>query len=83
VAKRFTAIAIQIVELLSAQRGIHVTKEWVRKAKKGAWTSFAEHLIDEVSSTMESGDHDALKEELRELDLLKYCESALEERRRS
>jgi hypothetical protein len=77
-----TLRAPQIVELLSAQRGIHVKEDWVRQAKKRAWAAFAEHLIDEVACTLESGDLDVLEEELIELDLLKYCRSALEKRRR-
>jgi RNA polymerase sigma-70 factor (ECF subfamily) len=77
-----TLRAPQIVERLSAQRGIHVKEDWVRQAKKRAWASFADHLIDEVASTFESGDLDVLEEELIELDLLKYCQSALGKRRR-
>ncbi|QDV39467.1 hypothetical protein [Tautonia plasticadhaerens] len=77
-----TLRAPQIVERLSTQRGIHVKEDWVRQAKKRAWASFADHLIDEVASTLESGDLDVLEEELIDLDLLKYCQSALKKRRR-
>jgi len=72
----------QIVESLSVQRGIHVSADWVRQAKKRAWASFANHLIDEVACSLGTDDLDMLAEELSELDLLKYCRSALDGRRR-
>src|SRR5262249_3184104 len=54
----------QIVESLSVQRGIRVSADWVRQAKKRAWTSFANHLIDEVAHSLGTDDLHTLTEEL-------------------
>jgi hypothetical protein len=41
---------------------------------------FAELLLDEVATSLERPTHEELAAELRELDLLKYCRSALDRR---
>jgi RNA polymerase sigma factor (sigma-70 family) len=70
----------QLVVLLSTQRGINRKEDWVRQAKKRAWQQFARLLIDEVASTLESGDLGLLAAELIELDLVRYCRSNLIEK---
>ena len=42
---------------------------------------FAALLLEEVARSLETSDPPALEEELRALDLLRYCRSALERRR--
>jgi RNA polymerase sigma-70 factor (ECF subfamily) len=70
----------QLVVLLATQRGIDRKEDWVRQAKKRAWEQFARLLIDEVASTLESGDLGLLAAELIELDLIRYCRSNLIEK---
>ena len=50
----------------------------VRKALQRSHAKFAELLVDEVATSLGAPSRDELAEELRELDLLKYCRSALE-----
>jgi RNA polymerase sigma-70 factor (ECF subfamily) len=75
------AQAPDLAERLSAQLGSPVRADWVRQAKTRAPKKFAELLIDEVARSLETDDPDRLAQELTELDLLRYCRSALEKRR--
>jgi RNA polymerase sigma-70 factor (ECF subfamily) len=53
-----------------------------RKAlERGHW-KFADLLLDEVAATLADPQLDDIEAELRELDLLRYCKSALERRRK-
>jgi RNA polymerase sigma-70 factor (ECF subfamily) len=67
-------------EQLSAQLGKPLTGDWVRKTLQRAQAKYADLLLDEVCFSLGSGDLDAVQKELRELDLLKYCRSAVARR---
>jgi len=43
-----------------------------------AHAKFAELLVDEVATSLGTPSREEVAEELRELDLLKYCRSAVE-----
>jgi RNA polymerase sigma-70 factor (ECF subfamily) len=66
---------------LSVLLGKQVTGDWVRKTQQRAQAKFAGLLIDEVARSLGTDAAEVLKGELRELDLLRYCRSALAERR--
>ncbi len=68
----------QMAEQLSARLGTAMRADQVRKALQRSHAKFAELLVDEVATSLGSPSRDELTEELRELDLLKYCRSALE-----
>jgi RNA polymerase sigma-70 factor (ECF subfamily) len=72
--------SVEIAERLSAQLGRLLTAVWVRKALERAHAKFADLLLDEVAISLERATREGLEQELRELDLLKYCRSALERR---
>ena len=72
----------QIAEELAASLGKPVTGAWVRKNLQRAHEKFADLLLEEVARSLESAEGEALRDELRELDLLKYCQSALARRER-
>jgi hypothetical protein len=52
----------------------------VRKAIQRAHEKFADLLVKEVEESLDAPTAAELTEELRNLDLLKYCRSALERR---
>ncbi len=70
----------KMAEELAARLGTSLRSDQVRKALQRSHAKFAELLIDEVAITMGEPSHDELAEELREVELLKYCRSALERR---
>jgi len=70
----------EMAERLGAQLGRPLTAAWVRKALQRAHAKFADLLLDEVAVSLEDATREGLEQELRELDLLKYCRSALERR---
>jgi RNA polymerase sigma-70 factor (ECF subfamily) len=70
----------QMAEELGTRLGRPLTADWVRKAVQRAQARFADLLIEEVATSLEGGTEEELREELRELDLLRYCRSALERR---
>ena len=72
----------QMAEQLSAQLGNPMRPDQVRKALERSHAKFAELLVDEVASSLGNPTPEELAEEVRELDLLKYCRSALDRRRR-
>ncbi len=74
------ATSPQIAEALSAQLGKPLTADGVRKTLQRAHTKFAELLVDEVACSLETPTPEELRQELRELDLLRYCQSAVERR---
>ena len=63
---------------LGARLGTSMRPDQVRKALQRSHAKFAELLVDEVATSLGVPSRDELAEELRELDLLKYCRSALE-----
>jgi RNA polymerase sigma factor (sigma-70 family) len=71
----------EMAERLGAQFGKPVSAAWVRKVLQRAHEKFAELLVAEVAHSLESATDAELGEELRELDLLRYCRSALARRR--
>ena len=70
----------RIAEELHATLGKPLTAAWVRKNLQRAHEKFADLLLDEVAASLEDAKGEALNEELRELDLLKYCQSAVARR---
>jgi RNA polymerase sigma-70 factor (ECF subfamily) len=62
---------------LSAELARPLTAESVRKALQRAHARFADLLLDEVARGLDDASPAALEEELRALDLLKYCRTAL------
>ena len=70
----------EIAEKLSLARDTPVTPARVRKTLERAHAKFADLLIDEVAADLDSPSVDDLSAELGELDLLKYCRSALQRR---
>jgi RNA polymerase sigma-70 factor (ECF subfamily) len=71
----------QLAEQVQAQLGKGVTAAWVRKTLQRARDKFAALLLDEVAQSLETSEPEALRKELQELDLLKYCREALERRK--
>jgi RNA polymerase sigma factor (sigma-70 family) len=70
----------QMAEQLAAKLHQPLTADAVRKHIERAHRRFAELLVDEVAASLDSGSQQDLERELRELDLLRYCRSALERR---
>ncbi len=67
-----------MAEPLSKQLGKSLSPEAVRQTLHRARERFADLLLDEIAHSLESDAVEQLEEELRELDLLKYCQPALE-----
>ena len=65
---------------LSAQLGRPVTGAWVRKTQQRAHAKYADLLIEEVLHSLGEAGPGGLKQELEELDLLRYCRHALTKR---
>jgi DNA-directed RNA polymerase specialized sigma24 family protein len=72
--------AAEMAERLAAPLGKPVTAAGVRKALQRAHAKFADLLLDEVARSLEGPTPELLCAELRDLDLLRYCRSALERR---
>src|SRR5262249_24800868 len=68
----------QVAEQLSAQLCEPCNAAWVRKALQRAHDRFADLLLQEVAHSLPLVSREALRQELQDLDLLKYCQSALE-----
>jgi RNA polymerase sigma-70 factor (ECF subfamily) len=62
---------------LTEQFGRPMTPEYVRKALQRARAGFADALLACVAESLPDAGEDELEAELRALDLLKYCQSAL------
>jgi DNA-directed RNA polymerase specialized sigma24 family protein len=71
----------RMAEELGARLGTSLRPDQVRKALQRSHAKFAELLIDEVALSLLDPSHENLAEELREVELLKYCKSSLERRR--
>lgn len=74
------AASAQMAEQLAAALGKTVNAAWVRKTLQRAHEKFADLLLDEVAHSLETAEREPLRQELETLDLLKYCQSALERR---
>ena len=73
----------EMAKFLGEQLGRDVTPEWVRKTKQRAHEKFAELLLDEVAASLGGADGAELEQELKALDLLRYCKTALAKRGKS
>ena len=69
-----------MAERLSQQLGRPMTAENVRKTIQRAHTKFADLMLELVAESLDEPTYQALEEELKALDLLRYCRSALERR---
>ncbi len=72
----------EMAERLTRQLDKPMTAENVRKTLQRAHLKFAELLLDQIADSLPDQTPDDLEGELRALDLLKYCRSALERRRK-
>lgn len=70
----------QMAEQLSAQLGKPISAALVRKSLQRAHDKFADLLLDEVALSLEAADRAELEQELKDLDLLRFCRAALERR---
>jgi len=68
---------------LSEKLGREITPVNVRQLVRRARARFGELLLDDIRASLEGASWDRVEEELAELDLLKYCQDMLEERRGS
>ena len=69
----------EMADRLTAQLGKPMTPENVRKTLQRAQAKFADLLLDRVAESLDDPSAD-LEAELKELDLLRYCRSALARR---
>lgn len=67
----------EMAEQLSALLGHRVTAAWVRQTLHRGRDKFAELLLTEVADTLQDPTSQELVEELSDLGLLTYCETAL------
>jgi RNA polymerase sigma-70 factor (ECF subfamily) len=74
------AASPQIAEQLSVQLGKPFTAGQIRVTLHRARAKFAELLVDEVTRSLEAPGPAELVQEIRDLDLLKYCRAALKRR---
>jgi RNA polymerase sigma-70 factor (ECF subfamily) len=70
----------QMAERLTERFGKPFTADAVRKALQRAHAQFSDLLLEEVARTLNDPAPADLENELRALDLLRYCRSALERR---
>jgi DNA-directed RNA polymerase specialized sigma24 family protein len=68
-----------LAERLSEQLGKPIDAAWVRKTLQRAHRKYARLLVEEVKASLAAPTPEAVRQELLELDLLKYCRSALAE----
>jgi RNA polymerase sigma-70 factor (ECF subfamily) len=66
---------------LTAQLDKPMSPENVRKSLQRAHSKFAELMLDQVADSLHEATVEELESELKELDLLRYCRSALDQRR--
>lgn len=67
----------EIAEALNRRIGKNLSADTIRKTLERARTKFAALVLEQVACLCESNDAEGLRAELRQLDLLKYCQSAL------
>lgn len=75
------ATSAELAGRLATRLGKPVRADQVRKALQRAHDGFAGLLLEEVARSLGTESGVDLEQELRELDLLKFCQSALERRR--
>ncbi len=68
----------EMARLISQQLKKEVSADWVRKTKQRAHEKFAALLLEEVAASLEGASHAELEQELKALDLLRYCRTALD-----
>jgi RNA polymerase sigma-70 factor (ECF subfamily) len=73
----------EMAKRLGVQLGKPVSPEHVRKMLQRAHGKFADLLLDQVAASLDDNSVEALNDELKALDLLRYCQSALEKRKLS
>ncbi len=71
----------EMAERLSEQLGRPISKTNLRVILHRAREQFAESLIDTIADSLTSGSIDEIEEELADLELLEYCQQALNDRR--
>lgn len=74
------ASSAQMAEQLGERLQKPVNAAWVRKTLQRAHEKYADLLLEEVARSLGDAGEEVLRAELEELDLLKYCRSALERR---
>jgi hypothetical protein len=67
----------EMADRLTRQIGKPMSAENVRKTLQRAHARFAELLLDQVADSLDDPTATDLESELKDLDLLKYCRSAL------
>jgi RNA polymerase sigma factor (sigma-70 family) len=70
----------QLAARLSGEREKPFTEQGIRQILHRARKKFAELLVEEVARSLETSEPEKLEQELIELDLLGYCQSALADR---
>ena len=70
-----------MAEQITAELGKPVNAAAARKAVQRGHEKFADVLLDEIAQTLDDPDVEELEAELRAVDLLRYCKSALQRRR--
>lgn len=75
------ATSTELAKTLSERLGREVSAVNVRQLLHRARAKFGELLLDDIRTSLENADWDRVAEELAELDLLKYCQDLLDERR--
>jgi RNA polymerase sigma-70 factor (ECF subfamily) len=68
-----------MAEQLGARLGRELTPDWVRQTLHRARERFGELLLGEIADTLSDPGVGDLEEELVELELLQYCQGALEQ----
>jgi RNA polymerase sigma factor (sigma-70 family) len=68
----------EMARLVGERLSREVTSDWVRKTKQRAHEKFATLLLDEVAASLEGASRAELEQELKTLDLLRYCKTALQ-----
>jgi RNA polymerase sigma-70 factor (ECF subfamily) len=68
----------QLAQRLIQQLGRAVTADWVRQTLRRAREQFANLLLDELACSLEMPTRDRLEQELIDLNLLNYCQQALD-----
>lgn len=70
----------EMADMLTASQSTPYNAALIRKTLERAHLKFADLLLEEVASSLTDSQPERLAEELRELDLLKYCRTAIERR---
>ena len=76
------ALSAEMAEHLTKSLGKPVNSPSARKMLERAHAKFADLLVDEVACSLEARSDMELERELADLDLLRYCRSALQRRKR-